>query len=281
MALKILLVFIIGLLAGWLIEWVIDWVYWRKPKKTAAPSQYQSRFQKASSKSLEKTQLGSRLETLATTNPALGDVMATMLSRPDMIDKTPEVMATQLHADLANWFDDVMDRSSGDYKRKARKWAWLLGTLLAFALNVDSIEIATRLWREPTVRQVIVAQAQSYQDSGEMTSSNEIMDQVNQLGIPVGWTTALPMDGQQCGWTPGQAVYPAIWSNQTCKILINLPRMDDGWGWLLKIFGLLISGIAAAQGAPFWFDMLNKVFNLRSSGKVPRSSRGVPAGTQE
>jgi len=280
MALKILMIFVIGLLAGWLIEWVIDWVYWRKPPKNAGPRQYQAQFQKTTSNSLERAHINSRLEMLATTNPALGDVVASMLSRPELIDKTPDVKAARLQADLANWFDDVMERSSGDYKRKARKWAWLLGTILAFALNVDSLEIATRLWREPTVRQVIVAQAQSIQDGGEITSSDEIMDQVNQLGIPVGWTTALPMDGQPCGWTPGQAVYPAIWSNETCKILINLPRMDDGWGWLLKIIGLLISGIAAAQGAPFWFDILNKVFNLRSSGKVPKSSRDIPAGAQ-
>jgi len=101
----------------------------------------------------------------------------------------------------------------------------------------------------------------------------DILEQVNQLGIPVGWTTVSPADGQQCGWMPGQPEYPAIWTNDSCQILLNLPRMDDGWGWLQKFFGLLISGIAAAQGAPFWFQMLNKVFNFRSSGRVPKTTR--------
>lgn len=277
MALNIFIVFVIGLLAGWLIEWVIDWAYWRRPKKPAAPTNYQSKIRTPTPEPLTKENLHSRVENLVSNNPALGDVMASMLSRPDTISKSPEVMAAKMQNDLAFWFEDVMDRSSGDYKRKAGKWAWLLGTILAFAFNVDSIEIATRMWREPTLRQVIVAQAENYQVPEGQSSGEEIFDQINQLGIPVGWTTVEPMDGQECGWMPGEAVYPAIWTNDTCEILLNLPRMDDGWGWLQKFFGLLISGIAAAQGAPFWFDVLKKVFNLRSSGRVPKSVRSESA----
>ena len=273
MAFNILIVFVLGLLAGWLIEWVIDWVYWRRPKKSTPPKSYQSRIIKAEKEPLTEEGLQSRVETLVADNPALADVMASMLARPEMVSKSPEVKAMKMQNNLAVWFDDVMDRSSGDYKRKASKWAWLLGTILAFALNVDSIEIATRMWREPTLRQVIVAQAQNYQGSEFQAPEGDVLEQVNQLGIPVGWTTVSPVNGQQCGWMPGQPVYPAIWSNDSCQILLNLPRMDDGWGWLLKFFGLLISGIAAAQGAPFWFQMLNKVFNFRSSGRVPRTTQ--------
>jgi hypothetical protein len=31
----------------------------------------------------------------------------------------------------------------------------------------------------------------------------------------------------------------------------------------------LVTAMALSLGAPFWFDMLNKVINLRSSGKPP------------
>jgi len=273
MTLKILLVFVLGLLAGWLVEWVIDWVYWRRPKKPAPLKPYQSRIIKSEKKAITEEGMQTRVENLAFDNPALADVMASMLARPEMVNKSPEVQAMKMQNNLALWFDDVMDRSSGDYKRKASKWAWLLGTILAFALNVDSLEIATRMWREPTLRQVIVAQAQNYQGDEFVEPEGDILEQVNQLGIPVGWTTVAPVNGQQCGWMPGEPVYPAVWSNDSCQILLNLPRMDDGWGWLQKFFGLLISGIAAAQGAPFWFQMLNKVFNFRSSGRVPKTTR--------
>jgi hypothetical protein len=273
MALNYFIVFVLGLLAGWLVEWIIDWVYWRRSRISPATTKYKPQTRISTSKTLSKKHLDNRVKDLAPVYPALADVITSMLSRPDIISESPDDVAINMQADLAGWFDDVMDRSSGDYKRKASRWAWLLGTMLAFVLNVDSIQIATRLWREPTVRQVIVAQAENYQGPEVGATLDEFVDQVNQLGIPIGWTTVQPLDGQQCGWMPGEAVYPAIWSNDTCQVLLNLPRMDDGWGWLLKFFGLLISGIAAAQGAPFWYDILKKTINFRSTGRIPKSTR--------
>ena len=60
-----------------------------------------------------------------------------------------------------------------------------------------------------------------------------------------------------------------------CYPIINAPYLGDLTGWLLKLFGLLVSGVAAAQGAPFWFDILKKVVNIRSSGASP--SGNTPA----
>jgi len=35
------------------------------------------------------------------------------------------------------------------------------------------------------------------------------------------------------------------------------------------LIGWLISGLAVALGAPFWFDLLNKLVNLRGTGPRP------------
>jgi hypothetical protein len=35
--------------------------------------------------------------------------------------------------------------------------------------------------------------------------------------------------------------------------------------------GWLVSGLAIAMGAPFWFDVLNKVINVRNAGPKPES----------
>ena len=49
-----------------------------------------------------------------------------------------------------------------------------------------------------------------------------------------------------------------------CNGIKNLP--NDLNGFLLKILGLLFTGLAAAQGAPFWFDILKKIINVRGTG---------------
>jgi hypothetical protein len=96
------------------------------------------------------------------------------------------------------------------------------------------------------------------------------------MSLPVGWSTSAPSEGQSCGWIPGRNLRPGIWSNNQCKILANLPAMNDGWGWLLKVLGVLISGAAAAQGAPFWFDMLKRLINIRGSGPAPQPTPPAP-----
>ena len=64
---------------------------------------------------------------------------------------------------MEDWFNSSMDRVSGVFKRYTQYMALILGLLLSPFLNVDSISVAQYLWREPTVRQVLVAQAISYQ----------------------------------------------------------------------------------------------------------------------
>jgi len=46
----------------------------------------------------------------------------------------------------------------------------------------------------------------------------------------------------------------------------------DLGGWFRKLIGIIITAFAACLGAPFWFDMLNKVMNIRASGASPKEA---------
>jgi hypothetical protein len=52
------------------------------------------------------------------------------------------------------------------------------------------------------------------------------------------------------------------WQNES-KTSPKPPNWTDD---LLKAIGILVSSFAILMGAPFWFDMLNKLVNLRLSG---------------
>jgi hypothetical protein len=45
--------------------------------------------------------------------------------------------------------------------------------------------------------------------------------------------------------------------------------------WLLKFVGLAITALAISQGAPFWFDLLQKVVNLRLAGDAPNEKQAA------
>lgn len=138
------------------------------------------------------------------------------------------------------WFDDAMERLSGAYKRRAQLAAIIIGMTIAFALNADSLAIANALWTQPAVRDAVVAQAEQLQLPEGQTAppQDQAMEYVSALG-----DLSLPL-----GWAPE-----------------NRPTNFNGW--LVKCGGIILSGVAAAQGAPFWFEILRKLLDLRSSTK--------------
>ncbi|WP_420126997.1 hypothetical protein [Longimicrobium sp.] len=55
----------------------------------------------------------------------------------------------------------------------------------------------------------------------------------------------------------------------------DLFPFDTGPSWS-KLLGLLLTAIAISLGAPFWFDMLNKVISIRGAGRSPEEKAKSP-----
>ena len=207
---------------------------------------------------------------------------------PDMENKvmTTEATIAYARANLEQQFDASMDRVTGWFKRNSQKLALGLGIALALVLNVDTVQIATQLWTQPTQRAMLVAQVGNGSASNQLTAPNgsapdftQLYKQAQNFSMPIGWVTQAA-DCKQIGFLPGRATYPGFGGPNTgCQQIVNLPGMNDPWGWLGKIFGIIVSGIAAAQGAPFWFNALSKLIGLKGSGPAPLSSQSQPQST--
>ena len=150
--------------------------------------------------------------------------------------------AARFRAGVESWFDQGMERVSGWYRRRVQVVLWLLALLIAVTLNADSIRLASTLWNDDAVREAVVAQA----DRAAGQDVEELADEVGsikELEIPLGWTFA---DGD-----PREVPH-------------------DVGSILSKFLGLLITAVALTFGAPFWFDLLRRVAQVRSSGVRPR-----------
>lgn len=216
-------------------------------------------------------------EVLIISNPDLRQAMESLISEAEVMVGTGEEALAKARQNVETWFDDTMDRASGWYKRNMQWVSLSLGFLLALAFNVDAIQIANQLWLEPTLRQTLVAQAEKYQlpenlapqDFGQ--SINEVQSSITGLSLPLGWrfeTLAFDPLTQQCspfGRNDGQSVR-GFYINGECKVWSDPPR---SWGILNKFIGFLIIGVATMQGAPFWFDILKKIVNIRAAGAKP------------
>jgi hypothetical protein len=155
----------------------------------------------------------------------------------------------RLQLALERSFNEVMERASGWYKRRVQLILLAVALVLVGAINADSFALAQRLWKDDALRSSVVAQAIHTvnqnraicaKQAGDKTPADvaaRCIDQVKQLGIPLGWS----------GDTSPHSFF-------------------DGLG---KVLGLLVTAFALTLGAPFWFDLLGKVAQLRGSGPPP------------
>jgi hypothetical protein len=197
------------------------------------------------------------------------------LEHVDALSTSVESIQTKLKQyqdNVEKWFDHNMDNASGWYKENAASMAFIIGLGLAIFFNVDTINITDRLWREPTIRQALVAQADTYQLPEGTGNITEVPGFFDSLSMPIGWASIPATDASVCKrfitFTADAEI--AFWAGNECKVLVNIPPINNIMGWVLKLLGFGISALAARQGAPFWFDMLKKLVNLRSNLQSPK-----------
>jgi hypothetical protein len=150
-------------------------------------------------------------------------------------------------------YDELMDRVTGWYKRRAQLFLFAIALILAIGINADSYAVGQRLWKDDALRTAVAANAAVGAGKGtpkcalapdgktplpHVQAAAICTEAVKQLNLPLGWATAT---------TP------------------------HGWRILAKIPGFLITAFAVMLGAPFWFDLLGKVSNLRGAGTATKA----------
>ena len=76
----------------------------------------------------------------------------------DVLDEG-RATADALREGLERHFNEVMDRASGWYKRRAQLALVLIATAVTITGNVDSVQVASRLWSDDALRATVVQRA--------------------------------------------------------------------------------------------------------------------------
>jgi hypothetical protein len=166
---------------------------------------------------------------------------------------------SRLKNDLANWFDNGMDRLSGKFKRRTQWMTFVIALITAFVVNLDTIRIGTLLWEQPALAEKL--RLASIKPPSDPTTVDQavatgeeaiaVIDKVTQDGLPVGWAPGHFLDIQD---NPGH--WEALW--------VAPPSL-----WYRSVLGWFITAVAALFGAPFWFDALQSVVRLKGAGPSP------------
>jgi hypothetical protein len=160
----------------------------------------------------------------------------------------------QIKTELAGWFDNGMDRLSGEYKRLTQVLTFFFALSIAFFVNLDTIRIGTRLWEQPALADKLKWPAQDSKvtdDIQSLTKANSELAALVEAGLPVGWAPGhfFQVEDEKGEW-------PWIWAASSSV-------------WRRSLLGWLITAVAALFGAPFWFDALQSIVRLKGTGPSP------------
>jgi len=151
---------------------------------------------------------------------------------------------------------------SGRYKRNTQFWLFGIGLFLAVTLNVNSYRITERLLQDKELRQAVAAQSeiimkdQKFRDAmTDSTKADSVMiassRALSHLHLPIGWTDP---DSRR-----GLALTP-----MTPGAFLTF--------WGIAFLGFIPTALAVTLGAPFWFDVLNKIMVIRATVKPHQKS---------
>ena len=200
-----------------------------------------------------------------------------------LADAAPNQSAVQQK--IEGWFNDGMDRVSGWYKRKTMAWIIALSAVVTIAVNADTVRISRTLWDNQAIRTAVVEQAKGRVQAEQSAEPLPLVeytdpDKPNE-GKPVRPLPNAPLTtaerdvlGKLTGWSETLKEWDTLAGNN-----------ENHWQYfaliLRTLIGLFLTIVAVSQGAPFWFDALNRFMNVRSSGRAPdepRDKSSKPAG---
>lgn len=185
-----------------------------------------------------------------------GPVAGALSNLVDVANKDVDTAIANVEA----WYDSAMERVSGYYKRVTQGVLIAVGFLLAMACNVDALNIGRSLYQHQDRRDVAVALASKAAADPQAATAANALDDLQRGAFPIGWkiiVTCSASDPRPAGADPARCA----------RTNVVDPRPHTAEEWVSAIFGWLLTGVAASLGAPFWFDVLNRLCNLRASAK--------------
>jgi hypothetical protein len=180
----------------------------------------------------------------ATRTETQTQIQAAILQIPNaQLQQTLQFLYTRSGADItafqneiATWFDSSMSRVSGLYKRWMQVCSFAIGLAVAVVLNVDTLHVAQALWVQPAVVQKFAPK--------EGATTQDTLNALYSANLPIGWN-------------------PQIFKASVASPFA-MTSVLGGW---------IITALATLFGAPFWFDALQKVTNLRGAGTKPNEKK--------
>lgn len=163
---------------------------------------------------------------------------------------------------VSEWVDRTLTTMGESYRGQTKVMSFGIGVIVAVCLNLNSVTLTDTLYRDKTVRQSMVSMGEAFVAKVSPQTFEDCLKKSaeERRSLP----ECGPIDDlAQSLRTPGDdkgAATPFGWTHR--------PTFSDVG--VTNIVGWLLTGLAISLGAPFWFETLNRIVNVRHGMRRPQ-----------
>ena len=221
---------------------------------------------------------------LAASHPNLNtkDLAALVAALPqdNPIRRSIESLTSSAQAavtDAANaagtWFDNGMDRVSGDTKRFSQIIALIFGAVVAVGLDISTIDLVRTLADDEAQRTRLVGEAVATVAAAQPSSQDCVEARKAAADYAALSADRKPLrDVAISGECLATAARSALSTIPGAALGWQRDPFADGYTAARSLVGWLLTALALSLGAPFWFDLLSKVIRIRGAGVKPEKA---------
>jgi hypothetical protein len=163
---------------------------------------------------------------------------------------------------VAHWADRSLTSLGEAYKRHTQMISLGLGLVVAIGANLNTIGLVQHLYRDKDAREALASAGVELVASAPPDTLRACLSlsraERGARASCAGVTTLVSSLRQRDG-AFGQ-------------LPIGWPARSDGPGFWMTVAGWLLTALAVSLGASFWFDLLNRLVNVRHGMRRPEVS---------
>jgi hypothetical protein len=179
---------------------------------------------------------------------------------------------SELKLSLESWFNDYMSRVSGWYKNGMKKELFYISLVIAFALNIDSIRIITKIKEDSQLRKNLLETATQITIDESVKAMDEAKSNLktSRYSDELERVKKITLFRDSISKITIHKADSVIRKIEAEGIPIgyqgDIKKIHGNWYIFKWLVGIFISAYAMSFGAPFWFEVIQKFINIRRAG---------------
>jgi len=169
---------------------------------------------------------------------------------------------------VSEWTDRTLTMMGEGYKRRMQLISLFVSLAVAVGFNLNTLGLTSRLYRDKEAREALVSLAIEFTQKTQRETFDRCtaMTETERRKAPecapmAGLIDTMTSQNTTIGKLPiGWASPEAAW-----KAIMPTPDFD----WVTRLFGWALTALAISLGASFWFDLLNRLINIRHGMRRP------------